>query len=501
MQNEIDRSAGKPRLAAVVGGGVIGGGWVARLIQNGVDVQVFDPDPEAPRKIEAVMANADHAIAKLTMAPMPTPGRLHFAASIADAVAAAELIVEAVPERLEVKHAVYAEIEAAAKPNAIISSSTSGIMPTDLQAEMRHPGRLLVGHPFNPVYLLPLVELVGGKATEADTITRAGAYFTSIGMHPLPLAKEIEAFVADRFLEAVWREALWLVKDGIATTEEIDDAIRFGFGLRWAQMGLFETYRVAGGEAGMAHFIAQFGPCLKWPWTKLMDVPELTDELVQIISDQSDAQSGMHSIRELERIRDDNLVAIMQALKANDWGAGRTLSAWETALYDAVPAATTGKDINQPIETMRQQVPAAWTDYNGHMNEARYLDCFSIATDAMMRLVGVDADYLAAGSSYFTVETHIRHLDEVTAGNEIYATSQLLMGDGKKMQLFHHLYAADADGEDRLLATGEHMLIHVDMNSRSSSLPSDAVAAKLAELAAAHEKLPRPEGAGRAIGG
>ena len=501
MQNEIDRSAGKPRLAAVVGGGVIGGGWVARLIQNGVDVQVFDPDPEAPRKIEAVMANADHAIAKLTMAPMPTPGRLHFAASIADAVAAAELIVEAVPERLEVKHAVYAEIEAAAKPDAIISSSTSGIMPTDLQAGMRHPGRLLVGHPFNPVYLLPLVELVGGKATEADTITRAGAYFTSIGMHPLPLAKEIEAFVADRFLEAVWREALWLVKDGIATTEEIDDAIRFGFGLRWAQMGLFETYRVAGGEAGMAHFIAQFGPCLKWPWTKLMDVPELTDELVQTISDQSDAQSGMHSIRELERIRDDNLVAIMQALKANDWGAGRTLSAWEAALYDAVPAATTGKDINQPIETMRQQVPAAWTDYNGHMNEARYLDCFSIATDAMMRLVGVDADYLAAGSSYFTVETHIRHLDEVTAGNEIYATSQLLMGDGKKMQLFHHLYAADADGEDRLLATGEHMLIHVDMNSRSSSLPSDAVAAKLAELAAAHEKLPRPEGAGRAIGG
>ena len=501
MQNEIDRSAGKPRLAAVIGGGVIGGGWVARLIQNGVDVQVFDPDPEAPRKIDAVMANADHAIAKLTMAPMPTPGRLHFAASITDAVAAAELIVEAVPERLEVKHAVYAEIEAVAKPDAIISSSTSGIMPTDLQAGMRHPGRLLVGHPFNPVYLLPLVELVGGKATEADTITRAGAYFTSIGMHPLPLTKEIEAFVADRFLEAVWREALWLVKDGIATTKEIDDAIRFGFGLRWAQMGLFETYRVAGGEAGMPHFIAQFGPCLKWPWTKLMDVPELTDELVQTISDQSDAQSGMHSIRELERIRDDNLVVIMQALKSNDWGAGRTLSAWETALYDAVPAATTGKDINQPIETMRQQVPAAWTDYNGHMNEARYLDCFSIATDAMMRLAGVDADYLAAGSSYFTVETHIRHLDEVTAGNEIYATSQLLMGEGKKMQLFHHLYAADADGQDRLLATGEHMLIHVDMNSRSSSLPSDAVAAKLAELAAAHEKLPRPEGAGRAIGG
>ena len=493
-------SAVKPARAAVIGGGVIGGGWVARLIQNGVDVGIFDPDPEAPRKIAEVMANAEHAVGQLTMAPLPKRGEMTFAGSIAEAVAEAELIVEAVPERLNVKQAVYAEIEAAASAEALITSSTSGILPSDLQDEMDRPERLLVAHPFNPVYLLPLVELVGGQATTAQSIERAAGFFAGIGMHPLRIRKEIEAFVADRFLEAVWREALWLVKDGIATTEEIDDAIRFGFGLRWAQMGLFETYRVAGGEAGMAHFIAQFGPCLKWPWTKLMDVPELTDELVKTISDQSDAQSGMHSIRELERIRDDNLVAIMQALKANDWGAGRTLSAWETALYDTAPAASGEGDINQPIETMRQQVPAAWTDYNGHMNEARYLDCFSMATDAVMRRIGVDADYLAGGGSYFTVETHIRHLDEVTAGCEIFATSQVLHGAGKKLQLFHHLYATEGDGDPRLLATGEHMLIHVDMNSRSSSLPTDAVAAKLAKLAAAHDALPYPEGAGRAIG-
>ena len=496
-------AARKPVRAAVIGGGVIGGGWVARLIQNGVDVGIFDPDPEAPRKVAEVMANAEHAIGRLTMAPLPAPGEMIFARSIADAVAGAELIVEAVPERLNVKQAVYAEIEATASAEALITSSTSGILPSDLQDEMDRPERLLVAHPFNPVYLLPLVELVGGRSTTAENIERAASFFAGIGMHPLRIRKEIEAFVADRFLEAVWREALWLVKDGIATTEEIDDAIRFGFGLRWAQMGLFETYRVAGGEAGMAHFIAQFGPCLKWPWTKLMDVPELTDELVKTISDQSDTQSGMHSIRELERIRDDNLVAIMQALKANDWGAGRTLSAWETALYDMVPAAAADDSTDRPIETMRQQVPAAWTDYNGHMNEARYLDCFSMATDAVMRRIGVDAGYLAAGGSYFTVETHIRHLDEVTAGSEIFATSQVLHGAGKKLQLFHHLYAAGGDGESqepRLLATGEHMLIHVDINSRSSSLPSDAVAAKLAELAAAHDALPRPEGAGRAIG-
>jgi carnitine 3-dehydrogenase len=340
MQEERMVSTAKPARAAVVGGGVIGGGWIARLIQNGVDVGIFDPDPEAARKIGDVITNADHAVGRLTIAPLPTRGEMHFAASIAEAVAGAELIIEAVPERLDVKQAVYAEIEAAAATDAVISSSTSGILPSDLQAQMQHPERLLVGHPFNPVYLLPLVELVGGSATDPATIDRAAGFFAALGMHPLPIRKEIEAFVADRFLEAVWREALWLVKDGIATTEEIDDAIRYGFGLRWAQMGLFETYRVAGGEAGMAHFIAQFGPCLKWPWTKLMDVPELTDELVKTISDQSDAQSGQHSIRELERIRDDNLVAILQALKANDWGAGQTVSNWEKSLYDAVPART-----------------------------------------------------------------------------------------------------------------------------------------------------------------
>ncbi|MEX0504224.1 carnitine 3-dehydrogenase [Alphaproteobacteria bacterium LSUCC0719] len=490
----------KPARAAVIGGGVIGGGWVARLIQNGVDVGIFDPDPEAARKINDVMANADHAVGRLTMAPLPTRGNIRFAASIAEAVTGAELIIEAVPERLDIKQAVYAEIEAAAATDAVISSSTSGILPSDLQAQMQHPERLLVGHPFNPVYLLPLVELVGGTGTDPATIDRAAGFFAGIGMHPLRIRKEIEAFVADRFLEAVWREALWLVKDGIATTEEIDDAIRYGFGLRWAQMGLFETYRVAGGEAGMAHFIAQFGPCLKWPWTKLMDVPELTDELVKTISDQSDAQSGQHSIRELERIRDNNLVAILQALKANDWGAGQTVANWEKSLYDAVPARTR-QATDEPLETMRRQVPSDWTDYNGHMNEARYLDCFSMATDAVMRWIGVDAAYLANGGSYFTVETHIRHLDEVRAGTEIFATSQVLLGEGKKMQLFHHLYAVEADGASRLLATGEHMLIHVDMTSRSASLPEDSVAARLAELAGAHAALPRPDGAGRAVGG
>jgi carnitine 3-dehydrogenase len=148
-----------------------------------------------------------------------------------------------------------------------------------------------------------------------------------IGMHPLLVRKEIDAHIGDRLLEALWREALWLVKDGVATTAEIDDVIRMSFGLRWAQMGLFETYRIAGGEAGMKHFMEQFGPALAWPWTKLTDVPEFTEELVDLIASQSDAQSGARGIRELEGIRDGNLVAFLRALKDRDWGAGAVLNA------------------------------------------------------------------------------------------------------------------------------------------------------------------------------
>ena len=242
-----------------------------------------------------------------------------------EAISGADWIQESVSERLDLKHQVLADIQRTASGHEVIGSSTSGFKPSDLQQGVEDPSQILVIHPFNPVYLLPLAEIVPGTETRADIVETTRRLATDIGMKPLVVRKEIDAHIADRFLEAVWREGLWMIKDGVATTQEIDDAIRFGFGLRWAQMGLFETYRVAGGEDGMAHFIAQFGPALHYPWTKLMDVPELTDELVDTIAEQSDAQSGAHSIRELERIRDNNLVGIMRALKDNDWGAGSLL--------------------------------------------------------------------------------------------------------------------------------------------------------------------------------
>jgi carnitine 3-dehydrogenase len=319
-----------PKCAAAVGCGVIGAAWVARMRLRGVDVCVYDPSPSAADLVEAVGADAIAAWNDLGI-PTGSFGSLTMCESIADAVTGAEWIQESVPERLDIKHHTLAQIDRAAPADALVASSTSGFKPSDLATAMRHPERLVVAHPFNPVYLLPLVEVVGGERTSLGTIDRAMATYRSVGMHPLHVRVEIDAFIADRLLEAVWREALWLVNDGVATTEEIDDAIRYGFGLRWAQMGTFETYRIAGGEGGMRHFMEQFGPALKWPWTKLMDTPALTDELIDRIAQQSDDQAAGRSIRDLARERDRNLVAILKALESVDSGAGRTLAALRAA--------------------------------------------------------------------------------------------------------------------------------------------------------------------------
>ncbi len=470
--------------AAILGGGVIGGGWAARFLLMGWDVRVFDPDPKADRKIGEVLANARRAMPSLADVAMPPEGTLSFARSVAEAVADAAWIQESVPERLALKRDLLAEVGVHCRNDAVIGSSTSGFKPSQLQQGAPRPGQILVAHPFNPVYLLPLVELVPSEATPVEIVEAAKAILTSIGMKPLHIRKEIDAHVADRLLEALWREALWLVRDDIATTEEIDDAIRFGFGLRWAQMGMFETYRIAGGEAGMAHFIAQFGPALAWPWSRLTDVPELTNDLVRTIADQSDAQSGRHSIRELERIRDTNLVAIMRALKAQGWAAGAVLREQDRRM-----APEGGIDISQPIRTIDRTVPLDWTDYNGHMNESRYGQVFSDAADAMMVLIGADQAYVAAGRSFFTVDIRIRFLDESHAGDRVTVTTQVMEGQGKKMRLFHRLYHLDG----RQLATGDQLLIHVDLETRRSSPPEEAVATRLAEIAAVHARLPHPE--------
>ncbi|WP_371060059.1 carnitine 3-dehydrogenase [Rhodosalinus sp. 5P4] len=460
--------------AAIIGGGVIGSGWAARFLLNGWDVRVFDPDPDAERKIAEGLAAARRALPMLYDVALPAEGRLDFAGSIAEAVADADWIQESASERLDLKHRVFREIEAAAPEAALIGSSTSGFKPSQLQEGAARPGRIFVAHPFNPVYLLPLVELVGGAKAEPDTIEKASEILSAVGMLPLRVRGEIDAHLADRFLEAVWREALWLVKDGIATTAEIDDAIRMGFGLRWAQMGLFETYRLAGGEQGMRHFLAQFGPALEWPWTKLMDVPALDDALVEEIATQSDAQSGHMTIGELARLRDDNLVALLRALKARGAAAGRVVGEHEARLR---PTPVVGA----LMETQRRVVPVDWTDYNGHMNEGRYGQVFSDAAETVLAAIGAMEAYVARGLSYFTVETDIRYLAETLAGEEISVETRVTQGEGKKLRLFHEMKRAT---DAALLATCDQLLIHVNLATRRACAPEPEVAAAIARLAA-----------------
>jgi carnitine 3-dehydrogenase len=307
---------------------------------------------------------------------------------------------------------------------------------------------------------------------------------------------EVDGFLADRLLEALWREALWLVSDDVATVAEVDDAIRFGAGLRWAQMGTFLTYRIAGGEAGMRHFLAQFGPALEWPWTKLTDVPELTPELVEKIASQSDAQAAGLSVRELEQLRDDNLVALLQALRSQRYGAGAILTEHEARLFEQSDGASVDLDPTQPLQLIETVVDPEWVDYNGHLTEARYLHVFAETTDAFLRHVGIDADYLGAGHSAYTVETHLRHLHEVAALEPLRVVTQVLGADEKRLHLFHTMTHAQSEV---LLATSEHLLLHVDTNAGRAVPWVEPVVARVAEAAAAHSALALPEGATRAI--
>jgi carnitine 3-dehydrogenase len=481
---------------ALIGAGVIGGGWAGRLVENGIDVVVYDPAADAARRLQEMLQNAERAWKRLTNAPRQRGG-VSFASSVAEAVHDADVVQESAPEDLTLKRRLLAEIDATASPAALVSSSTSGLLPSALQVDMTHPERLVVGHPFNPVYLLPLVEVVAGELTSEESARRACDFYASIGMKPLRVRREIDGFVADRLLEALWREALWLVHDGIATTEEVDDAIRYGPGLRWAQMGSFLTYRIGGGEDGIRHFLAQFGPALAWPWTKLTDVPELTDSFLETIAAQSDDQAAGFSVRELERMRDDNLVGVLHALRAQDYAAGAVLYEHERRLTAAAGDQPSTGDGVAPLSLHETVVPEDWADYNGHMTESRYLELLADTTDAFLRHVGLDAAYLANGHSVYTVETHIRHLAEARPGERLAVQTQVLGADEKRLHLFH---SVSLTGSNTLLATGEHMLVHVDTKAGTACAMVEPVASRVAAAATAHASLPAPAGAGRRIG-
>ncbi|WP_247415262.1 3-hydroxyacyl-CoA dehydrogenase NAD-binding domain-containing protein [Bradyrhizobium sp. 159] len=328
----------RPRAVGLLGGGVVGSGWAARFILNGVDVRLYGPSPGAVERVQRLLAKVRRAYLRLTQVPLPAEGTLTLVESVADAVRDVELVQESAPERLDLKQQLLAVASRAAAPGTLICSSTSGFRPTLLQSDVEHPERLLVAHPFNPVYLLPLVELCAGQRTVPGSLVRAAEIYQSVGMHPLVVRKEVDGFIANRLQEAMWREALWLVHNDVANVQEVDDAVRYSFGLRRAVIGPF---RIGGGAIGMRRYMEQWGPMLKRPWTELTKVPELTEAFLEKLAEQSDAQAATENLTpaELEEKRDDGLVAVLRGLRAQGYGAGETLARWERGLRDHAPPA------------------------------------------------------------------------------------------------------------------------------------------------------------------
>ena len=239
------------RRLGVVGTGVIGAGWTARALARGLDVIATDPHPEAEARLRASVDNAWPALERIGLTPGADRGRLRFNADLAEAVADADFIQENAPEVIEIKVDLHRRIDAAVRPDVVIASSSSGLLPSEIQAECQHPERICIGHPFNPVYILPLVEVLGGDQTTTETQDRADAFYKSIGMNVVRVRKEVPGYICDRLQEALWREALHLINDGVATTEDIDTTLMDGPGFRLAIMGHCMTYHMAGGDGGM----------------------------------------------------------------------------------------------------------------------------------------------------------------------------------------------------------------------------------------------------------
>ena len=296
-----------------VGGGAIGGGWSALFLACGYDVTTYLHDAAEEAPLRQLVETAWVSLEALGLAEGASMDRLRCTTDLGEACAEAEFVQESVPENLALKQAVYEKLGDLVPQDVVIASSTSGLSMTDIQARCATPERTVVAHPFNPPYLLPLVEMIGGAKTTPDTVAWAAAFYRLSGKVPLVMNKEIPGFIATRLQEALWREALHMVANGEATVEQIDLAIVNGPGPRWAVLGPCMAFHVASGEGGMAHNLDHFGPALKLPWTRL-EAPELTQELRNRMVEGCNRVAGAQDFATLAAERDAGLVAIARAL-------------------------------------------------------------------------------------------------------------------------------------------------------------------------------------------
>ncbi len=299
---------------AVIGTGVIGTGWIIRFLFNKKKVKVFDPSKKQKKFLLNEIKRTSKTLERFYAKKINLEKQLFFCNSVQEAVKNAGLIQENAPENEKLKTKVIKDISLSAPKSAIIASSSSGLLPSKIQAQAKNPERVLIAHPFNPVYLLPLVEIVPGKKTTKANILKANRFYSKIGMKTLTLKKELPGYLSDRLQESMWRESLHIINEGYASTKDLDDAIIYGPGLRWSLMGTFLTFHLAGGESGMKHMLEQFGPALKLPWTKLK-APKLTDNLKKKIIQGTKIQSKNKSIENLSNLRDNFLIDLQKLLK------------------------------------------------------------------------------------------------------------------------------------------------------------------------------------------
>ena len=299
---------------AVIGTGVIGVGWIIRCLAHNKTVYAFDRDIKLKKNIIVEIKRTWPYVKKLFNKKKLNLKNFKYFTSIQEALKDADLIQECASEDYALKTKLMSTIGKYTKPNAIISSSSSGLLPTKIYSKCINPERTMIGHPFNPVYLLPAVEIVPGKKTLKKYLNKAKKFYKEISMNPIMVKHELPGYLSDRLQEALWREGLHIINEGHATTEDLDRAIEDGPGLRWSLMGTFLTFHLAGGKSGMKHMLEQFGPALKLPWTKLK-APKLSNKLIDRLIKGTKKQSKGKSVVQISNIRDEYLVELQKLRK------------------------------------------------------------------------------------------------------------------------------------------------------------------------------------------
>ena len=299
---------------AVIGTGVIGAGWIIRCLAHDKIVYAYDKDIKLKKNLISEIKRTWPSVKKLFNKKNINLNNFHYFTSIEEALKDADFIQECASENYSLKTKLMNTIGKYAKPNSIIASSSSGLLPTKIYSKCKNPERTLIGHPFNPVYLLPCVEIVPGKKTSKKYLLDANKFYKSISMNPVMVKHELPGYLCDRLQEALWREGLHIINEGHATTEDLDRVIEDGPGLRWSLMGTFLTFHLAGGKSGMRHMLEQFGPALKLPWTKLK-APNLSKSLINRLVEGTKKQSKGKSISQIANIRDEYLVELQKLRK------------------------------------------------------------------------------------------------------------------------------------------------------------------------------------------